>query len=124
MQLLKLNRKTKDNTLKVQDMSDPKVPNQISIELNEEVAQGTYSNLAVITHSASEFVIDFVRIMPGIPKAQVKSRIILTPEHAKRLVAALQDNIGKYESVHGIIKEVKGSTPVLPLTFGGPTAQA
>jgi hypothetical protein len=105
-------------------MSDPKVPNQISIELNEEVAQGTYSNLAVITHSASEFVIDFVRIMPGIPKAQVKSRIILTPEHAKRLVAALQDNIDKYESVHGIIKEVKGSTPVLPLTFGGPTAQA
>jgi hypothetical protein len=124
MQLLKLNRKTKDNTLKVQDMADPKVPNQISIELNEEVAQGTYSNLAVITHSASEFVIDFVRIMPGIPKAQVKSRIILTPEHAKRLVAALQDNIDKYESVHGIIKEVKGSTPVLPLTFGGPTAQA
>ncbi len=70
-------------------MTDPKNPNQISIELNEEVAQGTYSNLAVITHSASEFVIDFVRIMPGIPKAQVKSRIILTPEHAKRLVAAL-----------------------------------
>jgi len=97
---------------------------QISIELNEEVAQGTYSNLAVITHSSSEFVIDFVRIMPGIPKAQVKSRIILTPEHAKRLVAALQDNISKYESVHGMIKEVNGSAPVLPMTFGGPTAQA
>jgi len=78
-------------------MSDPKNPNQINIELNEEIAQGTYSNLAVITHSSSEFVIDFVRIMPGIPKAQVKSRIILTPEHAKRLVAALQDNIAKYE---------------------------
>jgi hypothetical protein len=105
-------------------MSDPKNSNQISIELNEEIAQGTYSNLAVITHSASEFVIDFVRIMPGIPKAQVKSRIILTPEHAKRLVAALQDNIAKYEAVHGPIKEVKGSGPVLPLTFGGPTAQA
>jgi hypothetical protein len=105
-------------------MSDPKNPNQISIELSDEVAQGTYSNLAVITHSASEFVIDFVRIMPGIPKAQVKSRIILTPEHAKRLVAALQDNLAKYESVHGIIKEVKGSAPVLPMTFGGPTAQA
>ncbi|MDX9726132.1 MAG: DUF3467 domain-containing protein [Bacteroidales bacterium] len=105
-------------------MSEPKNPNQISIELNEEVAQGTYSNLAVITHSSSEFVIDFVRIMPGIPKAQVKSRIILTPEHAKRLVAALQDNISKYEAVHGKIKEVKSSTPVLPLTFGGPTAQA
>lgn len=103
---------------------DPKNQGQISIELNEEVAQGTYSNLAVITHSASEFVIDFIRIMPGIPKAQVKSRIILTPEHAKRLVAALQDNISKYEAVHGTIKDVKGSVPAVPLTFGGPTAQA
>jgi hypothetical protein len=105
-------------------MTDPKNQTQISIELNEEVAQGTYSNLAVITHSSSEFVIDFVRIMPGIPKAQVKSRIILTPEHVKRLVAALQDNIAKYEVVHGIIKEVKGSEPAMPLSFGGPTAQA
>jgi len=105
-------------------MPDPKEQNQISIELNEETAQGIYSNLAVITHSSSEFVVDFVRIMPGIPKAQVKSRIILTPEHAKRLVAALQDNISKYESVHGHIKEVKGSGPVMPLSFGGPTAQA
>ena len=103
---------------------DPKNQGQISIELNEEIAQGTYSNLAVITHSASEFVVDFIRIMPGIPKAQVKSRIILTPEHAKRLVAALQDNISKYEAVHGIIKDVKGSVPAVPLTFGGPTAQA
>jgi hypothetical protein len=105
-------------------MSEQKNAGQISIELNEEVAQGTYSNLAVITHSSSEFVIDFVRIMPGIPKAQVKSRIILTPEHAKRLVAAMQDNISKYEAVHGTIKEVKGSAPVLPMSFGGPTAQA
>jgi hypothetical protein len=105
-------------------MPDPKDQNQISIELNEEIAQGIYSNLAVITHSASEFVVDFIRIMPGIPKAQVKSRIILTPEHAKRLVAAMQDNIAKYEAVHGHIKEVKGSGPVMPLNFGGPTAQA
>ena len=105
-------------------MTENRDPNQISIELNEEVAQGIYSNLAVITHSPSEFVVDFVRIMPGIPKAQVKSRIILTPEHAKRLVAALQDNIAKYESVHGVIKEAKGSGPVMPLSFGGPTAQA
>lgn len=105
-------------------MAEQKEPNQINIELNEEVAQGVYSNLAVITHSASEFVVDFIRIMPGIPKAQVKSRIILTPEHAKRLAAALQDNITKYEAVHGQIKEVKGSGPVMPLTFGGPTAQA
>jgi hypothetical protein len=105
-------------------MSDPKNPNQINIELNEEVAQGIYSNLAIITHSASEFVIDFVSIMPGIPKAQVKSRIVLTPEHAMRLVGALEDNIAKYEAVHGKIKDVKGSAPALPLTFGGPTAQA
>lgn len=105
-------------------MADTNIPGQISIELNEEIAQGTYSNLAVITHSASEFVIDFVRIMPGIPKAQVKSRIILTPEHAKRLIAALQDNVARYESVHGKIKEVKGSGPAMPLNFGGPTAQA
>lgn len=96
-------------------------PGQISIELKEEVAQGTYSNLAVITHSASEFVIDFVRIMPGIPKAQVKSRVILTPEHAKRLLNALTDNIGKYEAVHGSIREVQGSGPVIPMNFGGPT---
>ena len=105
-------------------MTDPKNGTQISIELNEEVAQGTYSNLAVITHSASEFVLDFIRIMPGIPKAQVKSRIILTPEHAKRLVAALQDNVVKYESVHGKIKDVIGSEPLMPLNFGGPAAQA
>ncbi|MCK4699044.1 MAG: DUF3467 domain-containing protein, partial [Bacteroidales bacterium] len=79
--------------------------NQLDIELNDEVAQGTYSNLAVITHSSAEFVLDFVRIMPGVPKAQVKSRIILTPEHAKRLLRALDDNIKKYEAVHGEIKD-------------------
>ena len=105
-------------------MSDPKNHNQINIELSEEVAQGIYSNLAIITHSESEFVIDFVRIMPGIPKAQVKSRIVLTPEHALRLVDALDDNIAKYEAAHGKIKDVKGSAPAMPLTFGGPTAQA
>jgi hypothetical protein len=99
---------------------------QLNIELSEEVAQGIYSNLAVITHSTSEFVIDFVRIMPGIPKANVKSRVILTPEHAKRLLFALQDNIKKFESVHGPIKNVKpGSGPGMPpMAFGGPTAQA
>ena len=99
---------------------------QINIELSEDVAQGTYSNLAVITHSSSEFVVDFVRIMPGIPKANVKSRVILTPEHAKRLLYALQDNISKYEAVHGPIKNVvPGSGQGMPpMAFGGPTAQA
>ncbi len=99
---------------------------QLNIELSEEVSQGVYSNLAVITHSSSEFVIDFVRIMPGVPKANVKSRIILTPEHAKRLMLALQDNIKKFEAVNGTIKNVKpGSGPMMPpMNFGGPTAQA
>jgi hypothetical protein len=99
--------------------------NEINIELNEEMAQGTYANLAVISHSPSEFVIDFVRIMPGMPKAQVKSRIILTPEHAKRLLNALQDNIKKYEEVFGHIKLKEGAMmPPIPMTFGGNTAQA
>jgi len=97
---------------------------QINIELKEDVAQGVYSNLAVITHSSSEFVLDFIRVMPGIPKAEVKSRIILTPEHAKRLLFALQDNITKFESVHGEIKKVESSGPIIPMNFGGPTAQA
>lgn len=99
---------------------------QISIELSEEVAQGTYSNLAVITHSSSEFVLDFVRIMPGVPKANVKSRVILTPEHAKRLLMALQDNVAKFEAQHGPIKNVNpNNDPMMPpMNFGGPTAQA
>ncbi len=99
--------------------------NQINIELNEEVAQGTYANLAVISHSTSEFIVDFVRIVPGVPKAPVKSRIILTPEHAKRLMMALQENIDKYEAMHGHI-EIKGGgkPPKMPMNFGGPTAQA
>ena len=78
--------------------------NQLNIELKEDIAQGIYSNLAIISHSSSEFVLDFVRIMPGIPKAEVKSRIILTPEHAKRLLLALGDNLGKFETMHGAVK--------------------
>lgn len=100
-------------------MDDKNPPvNQINIELKEDVAQGTYSNLAIITHSSSEFVIDFVRIMPGIPKAEVKSRIILTPEHTKRLLMALKDNIAKYEATHGPIKVVEPGPNVIPMTFG------
>ncbi len=106
-------------------MADLKKPNQINIELTEDVAQGIYSNLAVITHSSSEFILDFVRIMPGVPKAKVKSRVILTPEHAKRLLMALQDNVKKYESMHGPIRNAeKPSGPVMPMTFGGPKAEA
>jgi len=97
---------------------------QISIELTEEIAQGNYSNLAVITHSNAEFIIDFIRIMPGTPRAKVNSRIILTPEHAKRLLFALKDNVNKFESIHGQIKNIEAVGPVIPLNFGGPTAQA
>ena len=94
--------------------------NQLNIELSAEVAEGTYSNLAIISHSSSEFVIDFIRIMPGTPKANVKSRIILTPEHAKRLLMALQDNISKYESQMGKIKVPdNGMMPPIPMGFGG-----
>jgi hypothetical protein len=105
------------------EMSD-KNKNQINIELSEEVAEGIYSNLAIITHSHSEFVVDFVKLMPGVQKAKVKSRIILTPEHAKRLYKALQDNIKKFESVHGPIKDNPGGDGYPPFTLGGPTAQA
>lgn len=93
--------------------------NQLNIELTEEIAQGVYSNLAIITHSTSEFVVDFVRVMPGIPKAGVKSRIILTPEHAKRLLLALQDNVMKFEQQNGTIKVNTGADPHLPpISFG------
>ncbi len=105
-------------------MEDKKNQNQINIELDEDVSQGIYSNLAVITHSNTEFVVDFVRVMPGVPKAKVKSRIILTPQHAKRLMMALQDNINKFESMHGKIKDDSSSGGAMPLNFGAPTGQA
>lgn len=104
-------------------MEEQNNENQINIELSEEIAEGIYSNLAIITHSNAEFVIDFIRMMPGVPKAKVKSRIVLTPEHAKRLVGALSDNISKYEHVNGKIK-VNEQEPGFPMNFGGPTAQA
>lgn len=89
--------------------------NQLQIELKEDVAQGTYANLAIITHSSSEFVLDFVCVMPGMPKASVKSRVILAPEHAKRLLLALEDNISKYERIFSSINASEEST-ITPLT--------
>lgn len=94
---------------------------QINIELDENIAEGIYSNLAIINHSASEFVIDFVAIMPGIPKAKVKSRIVLTPQHAKRFLKALAENINRFEQANGDIKDVE--QPHIPLNFG-PAGQA
>ncbi|HEX8548611.1 MAG TPA: DUF3467 domain-containing protein [Cytophagaceae bacterium] len=97
--------------------------NQINIELSEEIAEGVYANLAMIAHSNSEFVIDFIRLMPGVPKAKVKSRVVITPEHAKRLLAALKDNIKKYEEVFGDIKN-NNDLPQYPFNFGGTMGEA
>lgn len=96
-------------------------PGQINIEIDEKTAEGVYSNLAIINHSASEFVVDFVSIMPGTPKAKVKSRIVLTPQHAKRLLKALGENIHRFESAHGQISDTE--QPSIPLSFG-PAGQA
>lgn len=103
-------------------MQQPENTNQLNIELTEEMAEGLYSNLAIITHSNSEFVVDFINVMPNSPKAKVKSRIVLTPQHAKRLMKALSENVKKYEQVHGIIKDIEPIS--MPMNFGGPTAQA
>ena len=103
-------------------MSSPKQQQeQINIELDETIAEGIYSNLAIINHSSSEFVLDFVSIMPGIPKAKVKSRIVLTPQHAKRLLRAIGENIHRFEAAHGEIKETEQAP--IPLNFG-PAGQA
>jgi hypothetical protein len=94
---------------------------QLNIELDETIAEGTYSNLAIINHSVSEFIVDFINVMPGVPKAKVKSRIILTPQHAKRLTKALMDNVHRFEQAHGGIKDYE--QPPIPMNFG-PTGQA
>lgn len=94
---------------------------QINIELDEQIAEGTYSNLAIINHSVSEFVVDFISIMPGRPKGKVKSRIILTPQHAKKFLKALSENVQRFEQDHGPIKDY--DQPQIPLNFG-PTGEA
>jgi len=95
----------------------------INIELTEDMAEGHYSNLAIINHSPSEFIVDFIQMMPGFKKAKVKSRIILTPQHAKRLMKALVDNINKFEDQNGEIKDISENQKI-PLNFGGPTPLA
>lgn len=104
-------------------MSDQKSnkEGQINIELDDKTAEGTYANLAIINHSVSEFIVDFVSVMPGQPKAKVKSRIILTPQHAKRLVKALAENVKRFEENHGEIKDYE--QPPIPMNFG-PTGEA
>ena len=98
-----------------------KKPKQINIELDEKIAEGVYSNLAIINHSVSEFVLDFISIMPGAPKGKVKSRIVLTPQHAKKFLKALNENVKRFEQAHGPIKDYE--QPVIPMNFG-PTGEA
>lgn len=103
-------------------MDNQNTENQINIELTEEVATGTYSNLAIITHSNGEFVTDFIQMMPGMPKAIVRSRIVMNPQNTKRLMRALMDNVKKYEQHFGVIDEDTMPTP--PMNFGNPSTQA
>ena len=103
------------------DNPDKPAQNQINIELDEQTADGVYANLAIINHSVSEFVVDFVSIMPGRPKAKVKSRIILTPQHAKKFLKALSENVSRFEKANGTIKDY--DQPPIPLNFG-PTGEA
>lgn len=105
-------------------MAENQKKGQINIELPEDKAEGIYANLAVITHSPSEFVLDFIRMMPGMPKARVQSRMILTPQHAKRLMRALGENVKKFEAQHGPIKDIKGPEAGIPMNFGGPAGEA
>jgi len=104
-------------------MSDKKANNeqQLNITIDEDTSDGVYSNLAIINHSTSEFIVDFITVMPGSPKARVKSRVILTPEHAKRFFKALGDNIKRFETTNGDI--TTNETPPIPLNFG-PTGEA
>ncbi len=104
-------------------MAENKNQKQISIELSDEMAEGVYSNLAIISHSQSEFVLDFIRMMPNVPKAKVKSRVILTPQHAKRLMKALQDNMKKFEKQFGNVADTEAPM-IPPMNFNTPKAQA
>lgn len=100
-----------------------KQDNQLNIELSEDMAEGIYSNLAIITHSQAEFVTDFIQMMPGMPKARVRSRVIMSPQNAKRLMRALAENIQKYEQANGTIIDTDAA-PFPPMNFGGPATQA
>ena len=105
-------------------MADQDKKGKLNIELPEEVATGVYANLAVITHSPAEFVMDFIQVMPGTPKAKVRSRVVLSPQHAKRVMKMLVDNISKFEGQHGTIEMSGQPEPSFPMNFGGPTGEA
>jgi len=102
---------------------EKKEDNQVNIELTEDIALGVYSNLAIITHSPTEIVSDFIQMMPGMPKGKVRSRVIMTPQNAKRFLLALKENIQKYEQTFGVIEDIE-SPQMPPMNFGPPTTQA
>lgn len=102
--------------------NQPQQQNQLNIELSEEMAEGSYANLAIITHSRAEFILDFINVMPGMLKSKVKSRIIFSPMHAKRFMRAMIENIERYEKENGAIQDLEDVQ--IPLNFGGPAAQA
>ncbi|MDI6401015.1 DUF3467 domain-containing protein [Balneolaceae bacterium ANBcel3] len=103
---------------------EKKKDKKMEIELSKEEATGTYSNLVMITHSPSEFVFDFIAMMPGLTKAKVVKRMILTPEHAKRFASALQDNIQRYEKLYGEIRTRGKNEPQQPFSYRGPLPEA
>ncbi len=106
-------------------MSDnQKKPNEINIELPEEIAEGVYANLSIISHSNSEFILDFIRLVPNVPQAKVKSRIIMTPQQVKRLSMALTENVKRFESAFGVIKDIEMGQPNFPMNFNTPKGQA
>lgn len=100
--------------------SEKVVKKKLQVDIPEEVEEGIYSNMAVISHSSTEFVVDFLRIMPNVPKAKVKARVILTPEHAKRLLLALQDNLEKFEAQHSETTSKNNDfNPPFPINLSG-----
>jgi hypothetical protein len=104
------------------DQPNPLNEEQIEIQLPEDEASGTYSNLVMITHSDSEFIFDFISVMPGVPEAKVVKRMILTPDHAKRFSKALAQNVQQFEQEHGVISDNEGLD--VPFNYGGPTPEA
>ena len=104
------------------DQSNLNTQNQLNIEITDEIAEGIYANLAIITHSQAEFVLDFISVMPGMPKNKVKSRIIMTPFHTKRLMKALTENVQRFEQANGEIVDLEQVE--IPMHFGGPKAEA
>ena len=104
--------------------NDEKKVQQINIELDEKISSGEYANFVVVTHSPAEFVMDFIQVMPGMPKAKVRSRVVMSPHHVKRLLGALAENVQRFEKQHGPIKDHGAADPGMPLPYMGPQGQA